>query len=144
MYEGLVIHLARSGDNISEHFTYGELADPRDGTLILHTGFLDHLEHARRLAGRPFIVNSCCRTPASNKRVGGHPRSLHLTDNPVHPTTGAMAIDISTATWEKEEVHSLIDKLWAYGWSYGIGANYSFLHLDMRISIGLPQTWFEY
>ena len=40
--------------------------------------FLYSLDHARELAGIPFVITSAYRTPEKNKEVGGSENSSHL------------------------------------------------------------------
>ena len=101
-----------------------------------------HLPVLRWEWGKPLHPTSVCRCPAHNAAVGGHPRSLHLTENPVHPTNGAMGIDIAWSDWPEEKQRRFCQLAWRLGWS--IGLNDSFVHLDRRISIGLPQNVFTY
>jgi len=70
--------------NFHPDFMPCELACPREPIMKFHHseqygGFVNWLGALRQKVGKPFIINSACRTPAHNKAVGGHPRSLHLT-----------------------------------------------------------------
>jgi hypothetical protein len=81
------------------------------------------------------IVNSCCRSAGYNEQVGGHAKSLHVYDEPYHPTGGSCAIDIRTShlTKEKAELYRRLLKelAWESGWSIGLYTN--FIHLDRRV-----------
>lgn len=131
-------------DYVTEHFTASELACKGSGVLKFHDDFLYHLEDLRIAWGKPLIPNSCCRSPEHNKAVGGKEGSLHLTENPKHPTTGTMAIDINTASMEGLEAGELHNLARDLGWSTGNGLKQGFLHLDRRIDIGMPRTDFFY
>lgn len=123
------------------HFTPAELRCRGSGLLRFHPGFLEALHDLRLTFGRPMRVNSACRSSAHNKAVGGHPRSLHIGDEPQHPgQQGAMAIDI--AATDGAYRGALFGLAWDRGWSIGWGRG--FLHLDRRVDIGLPQTTFDY
>ena len=52
-----------------------------DGRVVfdkMQPEFLALLDQCRQDSGVPFIINSCYRSPAKNKRVGGSPNSMHL------------------------------------------------------------------
>lgn len=108
---------------------------------IFHDNFLYELYSLRNSFDQPMIVTSCARDPEYNEKIGGHPRSLHLTSNPHHPTNGCMAIDISTSGKSSEYKDSLENVAVKYGWSVGISD--TFIHLDRRADIGLkPIVWY--
>ena len=122
------------------YFSRDELECKGTGYLALSPGFLGELVWLRKIFDKPMIVTSCCRTPEHNNKVGGNPRSLHLTVNPHWDTSGTLAIDILTKDEEyREELIRLAREL---GWSIGHGKG--FLHLDKRTHIGLPRTDFDY
>lgn len=129
---------------MNEFFTDKELACKGTGTLRLHPGFREKLNALRAICGFPFIVNSCCRDPAYNTRIGGHPHSLHLTVDPHHPTLGSMAVDVSTAKLTDAQQQTLLKEAWKAGWSVGINEKQKFYHLDRRVDINLPQQRFDY
>lgn len=111
------------------------------GLLKLHRGFRDELVALRMEFGRPMKVTSCCRCAKHNDSVGGHPRSLHVGDEPQHPEqSGTLAIDIATSSGLYRA--SLFALAWQRGWSLGWGNG--FLHLDRRDWVGLPATSFDY
>lgn len=120
-----------------QHFTREELQCPCCGTVKLALGFTEALELLRARIDRPMKVNSCCRCVKHNIKIGGHPSSLHLTENPVHPTGGTCAIDISAPT--DEERAALATRAWSMGWSVLIYPTW--LHLDRRVDFGLPQVF---
>lgn len=98
---------------------------------------------ALRLAwNRPLYATSVCRCPAHNLKVGGHPRSMHLTENPHHPTDGAAAADISWASWDNQTRLDFCRLAYKHGWS--VGLHDSFCHIDRRKDLGLPQGKFLY
>ena len=142
--------------NYSPYFKPWELAsretESEKATIRFHYheplqgGFLNWLCFLRMATGKPFIINSACRSLEHNKAVGGHPRSLHLMDNPVHPTNGTMAVDISVAGWSNGEIKKLLDTAMSplLGFSVGRGEKKGFIHVDMRTWIGLPQHEFYY
>jgi hypothetical protein len=123
------------------------------GGLKLHPGFLDRLQSARdtvfAMTGKGIKVLSGCRckvhndTPASAGGAGGHPRSLHVFDFPQHPgQDGCLAVDCEAVDGAYRG--ALITALWTNGFSVGWNAKRGFIHGDMRILLGLPQTTFDY
>lgn len=112
-----------------------------------YPGFGPRIDRLRELWGRPLIVNSCCRTKAYNKAIGGNPRSFHVFDfnesdaplfragREIHHFT--LAIDLSETS---EEFRKLA---WDMGFSIGLGRG--FTHIDDRYPIfGMKQTIFTY
>tara|TARA_R110000796_G_scaffold108611_1_gene219684 strand:- start:811 stop:1206 length:396 start_codon:yes stop_codon:yes gene_type:complete len=86
---------------------------------------LTKLQQLRDLLGKPIVLNSACRCPVYNSKVGGAPLSQHrATEN--NPST---AFDISLAGQDKE---AIIYAAKAVGFK-GLGINYnSFVHVDNR------------
>lgn len=134
-------------------FSESELRCRDSGLIILAPGFADRLRELRIELGRPMIVNSACRSAAHNRAVGGHPRSLHVCDEPHHPTGGCCAVDISTHVYDEhgdawherpDGYRGKLERLaWDLGWSIGYGR--TFLHLDRRSDYtSLPQARFNY
>lgn len=123
-------------------FERHELACKGTGALVLDPRFAVELQMLRLLWGKPLTVNSCCRSPVHNEKIGGHPRSMHLTV-PVHAgALGTMAIDISVFGWLPDERNALVQIAKNRGWS--VGSAKSFVHLDRRIDIGMARTDFSY
>lgn len=57
----------------------------------MDAGFLEKLDECRHLAGVPFKITSCYRTPEHNRRVGGSPGSMHLKGRAVDiPVSGGV------------------------------------------------------
>lgn len=124
----------------NDYFSEDELKCKGTGELKLATGFLGELVWLRQIFGRPMVPTSCCRSPEHNKNIGGHPKSLHLTENHSHLTDGTMAIDIATGSEDyRQELIRLAREM---GWSIGHGKG--FLHLDRRIHLGYPRAEFDY
>lgn len=124
------------------YFSEDELKCKGSGELKLAPGFLGELIHLRRELDLPMRVNSCCRSPEHNEKVGGHPSSLHLTENDKWMTGGSMAVDISTEYFASWEIDNLREFALSFGWSVGIAE--TFIHLDKRIQVGLPQRVWTY
>lgn len=125
------------------YFPKRELADSRTGDVILDVRFAAALPELRRAWGGPLSPTSVCRTPATNAAVGGHPRSLHLTENPVHTSAkGCMAADLGWRAWRAADQERLYRLALSLGWACGLHAG--FLHVDRRGDIGLPVVTFHY
>lgn len=123
-------------------FTKGQLACKGTGIVKIDIRFAVKLPALRLAWGKPLTPSSVCRTPNHNKNEGGHPNSLHLTDNPKHPSWGTMAADIRWIDWGKEE-RIRFCKL-AYSMGFSVGLHNSFCHIDLRKELGLPQAVFVY
>lgn len=114
-------------------FTHEELASD-DETVRLAPGFQNALLDLRLTFGRPMRVNSCCRTPEHNKRVGGASSSFHLTSGNPLCLQGTCAIDIVVPDGSYR--YLLLNKAIQAGWSVGVYK--TFLHLDRRSDFGHP------
>lgn len=121
------------------YFKVKELACKGTGEFKADPLFLCYLSVLRHKMGKPFIINSGCRAPSHNKAVGGHPNSLHSTENPKYPTA-TMAVDVSTRGWTEAERQKLIKIAKADGWNIGLAE--TFLHLDRGQDVGISaRTW---
>jgi hypothetical protein len=128
---------------VTPHFTRPEL-ECRCGCGLaqFQPGFLDHLELLRRSYGRPMRLTSACRCAAHNAKASPQApqRSLHIGDRETRPGhNGTLAVDVAVAGMDKGDLFAVA---WRLGWS--IGWNKTFLHLDRRVDIGMPQVTFEY
>lgn len=122
-------------------FTADELRCQSSGKLRLADGFAEALRDLRMAVDEPMVVNSCCRSAEHNQRVGGHPRSLHVCDEPAHPTGGTCAIDIAAEepAYRARVIGVALEEQWS------VGIHPKFIHLDLRAEIlGLPQVVFLY
>lgn len=120
------------------YFTKQELACKGSGVVHLDIRFAVALPALRQAWGRPLTPTSVCRTPSHNEAVGGHPRSLHLTGNPYHPTNGCMAADF---VWPNDKL-AFARIAWSMGWA--VGLHDAFIHVDRRGDIGLQKRVFLY
>ena len=124
-------------------FTEDELRCKGSGKLILAPGFSDHLLELRVILDEPMTVNSCCRSASHNRAVGGHPRSLHVCDDPHWDTGGCCAIDIGHRGRPPEYRAKLVRLALELGWAVGVHGG--FIHLDRRVDFtDRPQTVFPY
>ncbi len=122
-------------------FLHYELADRVTGKGIIPQSTLDRLAELRIALDMPMIINSACRTKERNVEIGGHPRSLHVYDNPHHPTGGCIAFDIRTQDLEYNK--KFLEVAFNLGWTVGI-AN-GFFHIDDRHEIlGMNKITWKY
>lgn len=125
------------------HFQDRELACKCCGLLKIHRGFRAELEALRRDFGLPMVISGPGRCKAHNQSVGGHPKSLHIMDEPQHDgQTGMLAVDVSTPDGVYRG--KLFTAAWIRGFSIGWNAKRKFLHLDRRDLVHLPQSSFDY
>lgn len=125
---------------VTDHFTVEELQCPDSGIIQLCYGFDDELEALRTAYGEPMFINSACRDPEYNRRIGGHYRSLHMFENEYHGTD-TCAVDIIRPAGP--ELARLVKHALNLNWSVGI-AN-TFIHLDQRTKYaGLKQRIYSY
>ena len=95
-----------------------ELASKGNGSLLVDEDALDLLEDARRIAGKPFYINSAYRDEYHNALIGGSPRSLHVEGR---------AFDISLRNHDKQYLITVLEQA---GFT-GLGISYStFIHAD--------------
>ena len=122
-------------------FFHSELACPTTGEVRLASGFGEALDQLRIKFDAPIYLTSACRSPSHNTKVGGHPRSLHLTINEHHTTGGTCAVD-AVAT-DGQYRAKLISQALDQEWYVGVASN--FVHLDRRSRYcGLPQVLYHY
>ena len=125
------------------NFTPAEMACKGSGLVAVHPALLDALQAIRTQVGRPLPITSGCRSMAHNANVGGHPRSLHIADQPTRAGHhGCMAVDIACPDGALRG--DLFSTAWHRGLSIGWNAKRGFLHLDVRYLFGSPQTSFDY
>ena len=110
----------------SKNFKWSELACKCGcGTSYVSKSAIIKLQKLRDMMGSPITINSCCRCPLHNARVGGVPNSQHRSTL-TSPTT---AFDIALDDHDKQ---FLIDCAVKAGFK-GIGINYkTFVHVDDR------------
>lgn len=117
--------------------------DCKCGPAVFHPGFIEGLQYLRTVFHQPMTVTSGARCAEYNKTVGGHPRSLHVWDEPRQPgQKGCMAVDIATPDGSYRG--ELFTAAWRLGFSIGWGAKRGFLHLDRRSALSMPQKSFDY
>ena len=124
------------------YFTESELACKSTGIIKLNKDFAVMLPVLRLAWGKPLVPNSVCRTPTHNKNEGGHPNSLHLTENPKHHIEGTAAADIRWRAWSNADKLAFARLTYSLGFS--VGLHNGFCHVDWRKAAGLPQACFLY
>lgn len=113
------------------------------GVIKLDSRFAEALPKLREAWGKPLSTNSVCRTPAHNQAVGGHPRSMHLTENPAYPGAfGTLAADIRWRDWRPIDQLAFARLAWRTGWA--VGLHDGFCHVDLRRVVGRKPTVFLY
>lgn len=115
---------------LTTNFDLNEFAC-RDGTPVPNK-YIDNvkelaanLQVLRDYLGEPLHINSSYRHPAYNKKIGGKPKSQHLT---------ASAADITTKNKTPKQLAVIIEKLISEKklWFGGIGTYKGFVHVDIR------------
>jgi hypothetical protein len=104
--------------------------------------FDGHLTLLRKELNKAMIINSCNRCKAHNQRVGGAPKSFHISDEPAwEGVDGCAAVDVRYTN--KDYRDELAKLAWKRG--FRIGFNKSFLHLDSAHHLKvLNQSVFKY
>lgn len=123
-------------------FTKGELGCRHCGEVKIDIRLAALLPAMRQRWGKPLTPTSVCRCLLHNTSVGGHPRSLHLIDNPVWPTDGSGAVDISWRDWPAQT--KLDFARMAHRLGFRIGLHDSFVHLDIGRELGMSPAPFLY
>ena len=115
--------------DISKNFSRSEMAcqcgcgfDTADIELI------KLLENIREHFGKPIHVNSGCRCPEHNERVGGSNNSQHLYGR---------AADIFIMAVPPQKIAEYIDSKWPN--RFGVGVYKSWIHVDSRTNG--PARW---
>lgn len=124
------------------YFSEDELKCKGSGEIRLDVRFAAALPALREAWGEPLVPTSVCRTPEHNATVGGHPRSLHLTVNPVHRTFGCCAADLAWRGWDRDKQLSIARLAWERG--FAVGLHDGFIHVDLRRVVPLPPAVFVY
>ncbi|AUR93183.1 peptidase M15 [Vibrio phage 1.184.A._10N.286.49.A5] len=114
---------------ISNHFTRKEFACKCGcGFATVDVKLVELLEVVRSHFGKPVIINSGCRCPNYNNKVGGASKSKHME---------GIAADIVVKGVDPAEVHKFITGHVGEHWA-GIGKYNTFTHIDSRPS---PARW---
>ena len=111
-----------------KYFTDEELRSPDTLEYVLARGFAERLDTLRELYGKPMVITSAARSKEYNKSIGGHPKSLHVYDEPYHPTGGCAAVDVSIR--DSADRYNFIQC--AQRMKFSVGINKTFIHIDDR------------
>ena len=95
------------------------------GIFNLDSNFFISLTDARRNADVPFVINSGCRCPSHNYKVGGTTRSAHVTTEAIK----ACGADIKAGT---VEVMAAILRGALTAGIPGIALGTNYIHLDTK------------
>lgn len=103
-----------------KYFKYSEFDSPdTDGSgQLMDKGFLEMLEAAREIYGKPITINSGFRTEEHNMKVGGTQNSSHL-----RGFAADLKCNTSVDRWD------LLDSLMKAGFNR-IGIADTFIHVD--------------
>lgn len=123
-------------------FSSKELACKCCGVIKMDAHFAATMSYLRSRWNGPLKANSVCRCPAHNARVGGHPTSLHLTENEKWKTAGTMAADIDWRGWLKSE--KIRFARLAHSIGLRVGLHDGFCHVDLGRTLGLSPRPFVY
>jgi len=63
---------------ISRYFTKAEMECPLTGECKMDEVFMQHLDEMREAYGKPIYISSGYRSGMGNRKIGGHPNSLHM------------------------------------------------------------------
>lgn len=107
--------------DLSEHFSRWEFRDRRTGGLVgPDAALVAVLERIRRSIGRPLPIVSGYRTAATNRSVGGAPRSQHRVGRAADVPSGLVTVEQARAAGAR-----------------GIGVRKGWVvHIDTRRTVG--------
>lgn len=108
--------------DLSPHFNRREFACKCGcGMSNINLQLVERLETIRGYFNAPVTINSACRCPAHNKKVGGAPNSQHMQ---------GIAADIVVKGVPPAEVAKFAEAFWMSG---GVGRYKTFTHVDVRM-----------
>jgi uncharacterized protein YcbK (DUF882 family) len=112
---------------VSKHFSREEFACKCGcGFATVDVKLIELLEVVRTHFNKPVIINSGCRCPEHNKKVGGASKSKHME---------GIAADIVVKDVDPAEVRRFITAHVGEYWA-GIGKYKTFTHVDSRTNPG--------
>lgn len=108
------------------NFSPRELACKGSGMIQIDVNALDRLQRLRTALNRPLLITSAYRSESHNRRVGGAPKSLHLTGR---------AFDVRMENHSPEQFVTMARKVGFDG--IGYYPRQGFIHVDT----GPERTW---
>lgn len=114
---------------MSKYFTSKELERVSSPNMVIDPVALDMLDHARELAGVPFVLSSAYRNKDDNRAKGGAPNSAHLR---------GCAFDIICS--DNLTRFKIVDALLRAGFNR-IGIGSTFVHCDNDCNLPAPRIW---
>ena len=123
-------------------FSNKELSCPCCGVIKLDVHFAATLSYLRSKHDSGLVLNSVCRCPSHNAKIGGHPTSLHLTQNEKWQTAGTMAADVAWRNWPTEGKIKFARL--AYSLGLRVGLHDGFCHVDLGRKLGISPKPFLY
>jgi hypothetical protein len=124
------------------YFPVKELACRCCGVVKLDIRMAVMLPALRKSWGKTLTPTSVCRCPKRNVAVGGHPRSLHLTENAFWATNGSGAADIFWDDWPM--FVKLQFARMAHEHGFRVGLHNNFCHIDIGRELGISARPFLY
>lgn len=122
----------------AKYFTDEELWSNDNRVVKLDPRFDEALLKFREKVGFPLYVNSCCRSVAHNKHIGGAKNSYHLYEGVNDGRKGTLAIDLHVTDGAKRAI--MIETALKLGFSVGTYKN--FIHIDLRTALGKDKISF--
>ena len=122
--------------DLSTHFSSDEFRCKCGcGICRVSPVLLEKLERLRNTYRNPIEINSGCRCPDHNKRVGGKPNSSHITTN----AKPCEAADIRIV--DGKQMHDLLGIIMFYKLFYRFGVGTNLLHVDVSSDSPTPAIW---
>lgn len=116
---------------IGSHFKRSEFACQCGcGFDTVDVQIMPILEYVRHHFGKPVHINSACRCPEHNAKVGGSKNSQHVLGR---------AVDIRVIGHTPEEIAAVVEELMPDWGGIGIYPSKNFVHVDTRS--GGPARW---
>ena len=120
---------------LSEHFSVAEFTCGCGcGICNVEPRLLGIMEAVRGAFGRPMHIRSGCRCRAHNLKVGGKPRSAHITTAKMACTAADIAVNGSIQRYR------LVEAAYSAG-VRRIGPHKKFVHIDVHQNLPQYRLW---
>lgn len=127
--------------DLTEHMSRHEYACPCCGLDNISLPFVDKLQVARKIYGRPIAIESGCRCVAHNIAVGGVMGSTHIAiPNGGEARDGHAADLVCTNTWDRAELLAALFQVFRKPY-IRIGIGGTFIHVDDDLVAPHPRVW---